>query len=61
METKMELKEAGALGALVSGSGPTVFGLCSSREQAHKIAEKFIQKKRKVFVTRTIPDGMKFS
>ncbi len=60
MEIKMELKEAGALGALVSGSGPTVFALCASREQAEKIASKATKKGRKVFVTHTIPDGMRF-
>ena len=30
-EIKQEMKEAGALGAMMSGSGPTVFGLFESR------------------------------
>jgi 4-diphosphocytidyl-2-C-methyl-D-erythritol kinase len=60
MDLKMELKEAGALGALVTGSGPTVYGLAENREHAHKIAEKVNKKGRKVFVTKTIPDGVKF-
>jgi len=33
MEKRIAVREAGALGALVSGSGPTVFGLC--RDEAH--------------------------
>jgi len=36
---KEALLESGALGALVSGSGPTVFGLASGPEHAQAIAE----------------------
>ena len=35
------LREAGALGALVSGSGPTCFGLFVDREQAERAARRF--------------------
>lgn len=35
---KKALLEAGALGACLSGSGPTVFGLWRSKEQAQKAA-----------------------
>ncbi len=35
---KVQLHEAGAIGALVSGSGPVVFGLTSCREDACRIA-----------------------
>ena len=30
--------EMGALGAMMSGSGPTVFGICRERETAENIA-----------------------
>lgn len=36
---KESLLEAGALGASVSGSGPTIFGLAASPEHAQEIAE----------------------
>lgn len=37
-EVKQQLIAAGALGALMSGSGATVFGLFSEREQAEQLA-----------------------
>jgi 4-diphosphocytidyl-2-C-methyl-D-erythritol kinase len=37
---KQALVEAGALGALVSGSGPTVFGIAADARSAHEIARK---------------------
>jgi 4-diphosphocytidyl-2-C-methyl-D-erythritol kinase len=37
-EIKQKLLAAGALGAQMSGSGPTVFGLASSAEDADRIA-----------------------
>ena len=36
---KCRLLEAGCVAAAMSGSGPTVFGICSSREQAERAAE----------------------
>lgn len=36
---KEALQECGALGALVSGSGPTIFGLAAGPEHAQEIAE----------------------
>jgi 4-diphosphocytidyl-2-C-methyl-D-erythritol kinase len=35
---KIALLEAGAMGALVAGSGPTVFGIASEERHAHSIA-----------------------
>ncbi|MBQ7170730.1 MAG: 4-(cytidine 5'-diphospho)-2-C-methyl-D-erythritol kinase [Clostridia bacterium] len=46
---KEELLEAGALGALLSGSGAAVFGICSA-EDAHRIADKLKKPGRRVFV-----------
>ena len=39
-EKKAALVEAGALGALVSGSGPTVFGVARSPEEAEAVAQR---------------------
>ena len=50
---KQEMIEAGALGAMMSGSGPTVFGLFASRSSARE-AQKRIREKaltRQVYVT----------
>ncbi|MBQ9014841.1 MAG: 4-(cytidine 5'-diphospho)-2-C-methyl-D-erythritol kinase [Firmicutes bacterium] len=38
---------------LMSGSGPTVFGLCESREEAKRICEEMRQINRESFWTRT--------
>ncbi|MBO8138103.1 MAG: 4-(cytidine 5'-diphospho)-2-C-methyl-D-erythritol kinase [Desulfotomaculum sp.] len=45
-EIKKQLKDAGALGVLMSGSGPTVFGLAKTVKEAQEIAAQF-----------KIPDG----
>jgi 4-diphosphocytidyl-2-C-methyl-D-erythritol kinase len=37
---KQALLDAGATGALLSGSGPTVFGLCADEEQARAVAAR---------------------
>ncbi len=51
---KKQLLKAGALGALVSGSGPTVFGIAGSPSEAETIAGKMRGEGRKVFITKTI-------
>ena len=38
------LKQLGCLAVRMSGSGPSVFGLCSSREEASRIAQELRQK-----------------
>jgi 4-diphosphocytidyl-2-C-methyl-D-erythritol kinase len=43
-EIKKRLVELGAAGALMSGSGPTVFGLFSDRGTARKAAEQSLWK-----------------
>ena len=52
-EIKQEMKEAGALGAMMSGSGPTVFGLFESRAAARAAQRNFREKEltRQVYVT----------
>ena len=52
-EIKQEMLDAGALGAMMSGSGPTVFGLFENRADARE-AQKRIREKaltRQVYVT----------
>ncbi|WP_346929936.1 4-(cytidine 5'-diphospho)-2-C-methyl-D-erythritol kinase [Clostridium sp.] len=44
----------GALGAMMSGSGPTVFGFFSDINKANQCADKLRDKYKEVFVTRTI-------
>jgi 4-diphosphocytidyl-2-C-methyl-D-erythritol kinase len=60
-DIKMEFINAGALGSIVSGSGPTVFGLASSADHARSLAQKLNKKGRKVFVTHTIPGGVRIN
>ncbi len=52
-QIKDVMKQGGALGAMMSGSGPTVFGLYENREMARKCAEKIREMKltKQVYVT----------
>lgn len=52
-EIKNVMKEEGALNAMMSGSGPTVFGLFENKAQARKAQEKIRQKAlaKQVYVT----------
>ena len=49
-----ELVQQGALGACMSGTGPTVFGLFSEREHAEAARESLSQSYRTVWLTETI-------
>jgi 4-diphosphocytidyl-2-C-methyl-D-erythritol kinase len=51
---KEELLAAGVLGALVSGSGPTVFGIAPTVEAAAAIGRKLEGNGRTVIVTKTV-------
>ncbi|GAF72327.1 unnamed protein product, partial [marine sediment metagenome] len=44
----------GALGALMSGSGPTVFGIAQNKEQALKIYKKLKLEYKSIWVVQTI-------
>jgi len=48
----------GALGALLSGSGPTVFALAAHENEAQKIASKFENEGLEVVVTQTVSTGI---
>jgi len=51
---KDRLIEEGILGALMSGSGPTVFGIAQNEEQAFKIYEKLKSEYKSIWVVQTI-------
>lgn len=54
MQTKERMQELlGKERVLMSGSGPTVFGLCSSKEEAQRISEHMMQYNKESFWTRT--------
>ena len=52
-EIKQVIRENGAINALMSGSGPTVFGLFRNKKQAEKVKELLREKElaKQVFVT----------
>lgn len=52
-EIKKVMKEGGALNAMMSGSGPTVFGIYDDRRKAKAAASKIREQKlaRQVYVT----------
>ncbi len=52
------LLKAGALGALVSGSGPTVFGIAESREAAERIAAQMGGEGRMALATHSLGSGI---
>ncbi|MEA3454199.1 MAG: 4-(cytidine 5'-diphospho)-2-C-methyl-D-erythritol kinase [Candidatus Caldatribacteriota bacterium] len=51
---KDRLMEEGAMGALMSGSGPTVFGIAQNKEQALKIYEKLKSEYKSIWAVQTI-------
>lgn len=53
-DIKREMVNMGALGALMSGSGPTVFGFFDDMLRAQMCYDKFKTKYTEVFLTRTI-------
>lgn len=53
-DIKNEMIKIGSLGAMMSGSGPTVFGFFDDILRAQRCFEKFKAKYSEVFITRTI-------
>lgn len=49
-----EMLDLGACRAVMCGSGPTVFAVASSKDQAHKMASYFRSRYGEVIVTRTL-------
>lgn len=57
-QIKDRLVQAGAKGALISGSGPTVFAVVADEKKADSIGGIFRSEEFEVFVTETIPTGI---
>jgi len=57
---KQELQAAGAFCALMSGSGPTVFGIFATAEEAARAGESFRNRDLCVIVTTTAAEGVSF-
>ena len=54
-EIKAEMLKRGAIGALMSGSGPSVFGIVEGYTRAIKLADAFRDRFQDVFVACTLP------
>lgn len=55
-EAKARLLEKGCIAAAMSGSGPTLFGICESRRQAMRLAEDLTG--LRTSVVRSVPFGI---
>ncbi len=53
-QIKRTLIECGALGATMSGTGPTAFGLFSDRKQAERAYEVLVRDYRETYLTQTV-------
>lgn len=51
---KSEMLDLGALGSMMSGSGPTIFGFFDNIEKAQQCYDKMSAKYNEVFLTKTI-------
>ena len=60
LEIKNELLRSGAGGALLSGSGSTVFGIFNNPNLAKKALARFAGKKHKVFLAKSITSFSEF-
>ncbi len=58
-EVKKKLREYGAKAVLMSGSGPTVFGLFSDYERAKTAAKRLVRLYPQTHVTKTLTGGNK--
>ena len=48
------MKESGAMNAMMSGSGTTVFGIAKTHEDAEKIADSLKDSGTQIFITETV-------
>jgi homoserine kinase len=64
-EVKTNALNAGALGAGISGSGPTIFALCKGEKSAKEVYEAIESTYKKtgigfeMFISKINPEGMK--
>ncbi len=54
-DAKDTLLEEGALGALMSGSGPTIYGICASRDEAQALCDRVSADGMNCRVARSTP------
>ena len=59
-KSKQRLQEAGALGAIMSGSGPTMLGLCRDEDHATQVARSVRSAFARVEVARGPVPGVTF-
>jgi len=57
-EIKEKLRLAGAMGVLMSGSGPTVYGLTPDLATAREVAERYQRQDERVIVSRIANTGI---
>lgn len=55
-EAKGRLLEAGCIAAAMSGSGPTLFGVCATKRDANRVAELFPE--FRISVVKPVPVGV---
>lgn len=60
-EIEAVMSECNALGSMMSGSGPTVFGLFENKNDALKGKEKLLQKYSQVYVVNSSEKGVEIS
>lgn len=53
-DIKEKMVKIGAIGSMMSGSGPTIFGLFDDMMKAERCYEHFKEQYKEVFITRTI-------
>ena len=53
------MRENGAIGVCMSGSGPTVFGIFEEKEQAEKAAQQLTNLAKDIKVTTPVSKGCK--
>jgi len=54
LDLKEKLKSFNSLGVMVSGSGPSVFGVTATKKEAQEIAKSLSKRFSQVFVVRTL-------
>lgn len=55
---KQRMAEAGAAGVMMSGSGPSVFGLCADEDQARSVLAQISQEDQEQFLCHTSDAGV---
>lgn len=59
VEMKCIMRDCGALGVCMSGSGPTVFGIFDNKEKAQKAADLLVDYAKDIAVTTPVSRGCK--